>query len=70
MGNTLRAIGRGFGRGIFLSLGAFSAHADKPSASVRLAAITVDKTVGGSRGARVRGVTGSFAGESLRALEN
>jgi hypothetical protein len=69
-GTTLRATGRGFGSGIFDFAGAVAAHADTPNASVRLAAITVDKAVDRNRGARVTGGTGSFAVESFRALED
>ena len=55
-GTTLRAIGRGFGSGIFGFSGAGAAKVDQPSARVRLVArmvdSTVDKPVDRRRGAR------------------
>jgi len=55
-GTTLRAIGRGFGSGIFGFSGAGAAEVDQPSATVRLVArmmdSTVDKPVDRRRGAR------------------
>src|ERR1700730_12702306 len=44
LGTTLRAIGRGFGRGTFGLAQASAAHADNPTASARLVAKALDRS--------------------------
>jgi hypothetical protein len=61
-GTTLRAIGRGFGRGTLgLAAQASTASAEKPTANVRLVAKAVDRNAAGRRD----GVTAFFRGESF-----
>jgi hypothetical protein len=60
-GTRLRAIGRGFGNGIFgFAAKASAANADNPTASVKLAPNTVHRIAV----ARANGVTVIFPGES------
>jgi hypothetical protein len=61
LGTTLRAIGRGFGRGIFGLAQASAAKPDKPSASARLVAKAFDR----SAAAREDGFTAFLRGESF-----
>jgi hypothetical protein len=52
LGTTLRAIGRGFGNGIFGLSEAFKAHAGNAITSARLVTRAVDKTVDRKASAR------------------
>jgi hypothetical protein len=59
LGTTLRAIGRGFGSGIFAQ--ASTATAEHPTASARLVARAVDRKAA----ARANGITEFLRGESF-----
>jgi hypothetical protein len=61
LGTTLRAIGRGFGKGTFGLAQACPASADSPTASARLVARAVDRNAV----ARADGVTAFPDGESF-----
>jgi phosphohistidine swiveling domain-containing protein len=62
LGTTLRAIGRGFGRGTLgLAAQASTASAEKPTANVRLVAKAVDRNAA----ARTRRFTAFLHGESF-----
>ena len=62
LGTTLRAIGRGFGKGTFLGFAQASpVNADNPTASARQVAKVVDRNAAGRRD----GVTAFFRGESF-----
>jgi hypothetical protein len=61
LGTTLRATGRGFGSGTFDLAAASAVEAHNPTASIRLAAHTVDRKAA----AREDGVTTFLRGESL-----
>ena len=62
LGTTLRAIGRGFGKGTFALAEASVVQADKPTASARLVARAVDRNAA----ARMQGVTAFLRGESFK----
>ena len=61
LGTTLRAIGRGFGRGTFGLAQASAANPDSPTASARLVARAFDR----SAAAREDGFTAFLRGESF-----
>jgi hypothetical protein len=67
LGTTLRAIGRGFGRGtVGLAAQASTANAEKPTANVRLVAkAVVAKAVDRNAAARTRRFTAFLHGESF-----
>jgi hypothetical protein len=66
---ALRAIGRGFGVGIFGLAGSVSAIADSVKPAARAAARTVNMAVDRSRGALAKADTAFLRGESLKSLK-
>ena len=62
LGTTLRAIGRGFGKGTFFLAAASAVHADDPRASARIVA----KAVARKAATRAVGVTAFLRGESFK----
>jgi hypothetical protein len=69
LGTTLRAIGRGFGKGIFGLVAACAGHADNPMVKTRLVARPVAKIVAKAvdrnAATRTERVTAFLGGESF-----